>query len=188
MRPGICCLRNTNFSSIDRHSFWCGGQKPFRSAQLSVQRCISQSCSCGALRVGQTGCSRSNITIQPQTILRLGKGVIKARGATTLAGIFFIENVFEELDYPGEFFYNESTGTCLYYNGTGMPPQTDIVVPNLQVLVNISGTQWEPVTDVTHCVKFVLRHTPTWNGMGSPLLAIGRWIDLAPYICKGQRV
>ena len=86
-----------------------------------------------------------------------GKGGNQGARGNNAGGDFFIENVFEELDYPGEFFYNESTGNLfLYYNGTGMPPQNDIVVPNLQVLVNISGTQWEPVKDVTHSgVKFV---------------------------------
>ena len=49
-----------------------------------------------------------------------GKGGNQGARGNNAGGDFFIENVFEELDSPGEFFYNESTGN-LYYNGTGMP-------------------------------------------------------------------
>ena len=72
-----------------------------------------------------------------------------ARGANT-GGDFFVENVFEELDNPGEFFFNESTKLLyLFYNGTGSPPKDlSVVAPQKQVLVNISGSQWNPVRNV----------------------------------------
>jgi len=55
-------------------------------------------------------------------------------------------------DYPGEFFFNQSTGDLyLAYNGTGTPPaDLEIVVPHLQSLINVTGTQWDPVKNVTH--------------------------------------
>lgn len=58
--------------------------------------------------------------------------------------------VFEELDYPGEFFFNQSTGDLyLYHNATGAPsPSSVFVVPQKQVLVNMTGTQWNPVNNV----------------------------------------
>ena len=58
--------------------------------------------------------------------------------------------VFEELDYPGEFFFNRSTKKLYHwYNGTGSPPRDSVfVVPHKQVLVNLSGTQWNPVKNV----------------------------------------
>ena len=51
---------------------------------------------------------------------------------------------------PGEFFHDEKTGKLyLYYNGTGVPPaSTTVVAPQQQVLVNMTGTQWDPVKDV----------------------------------------
>jgi hypothetical protein len=51
----------------------------------------------------------------------------------------------------GEFFHNESTGQLfLFHNGTGPPPATaTVVAPQLQVLVNASGTQRDPVVNLT---------------------------------------
>mmetsp|Transcript_11415 Transcript_11415/g.33840 ORF Transcript_11415/g.33840 Transcript_11415/m.33840 type:complete len:781 (-) Transcript_11415:85-2427(-) len=72
-----------------------------------------------------------------------------ARGENT-GGDFFVENVFEELDSPGEFFFNATTGDLfLFYNGTGAPPPSmDVVAPQLKMLINMTGTQWDPVRDV----------------------------------------
>lgn len=70
-----------------------------------------------------------------------------ARGGNE-GGDFFVENLMEELDHPGEFFFDRRTKKLyFYYNGTGSPPE-DVVVPFVQVLVNVSGTQWNPVTSV----------------------------------------
>jgi len=64
---------------------------------------------------------------------------------------FYIENVFEELDSPNEWFFNSTTQLLyLWYNGTGAPPaKTAYVVTNLKVLLNITGTQASPVKGVT---------------------------------------
>ena len=62
----------------------------------------------------------------------------------------FIENVREELDNPGEFFFDKGTSELfLYYNGTGAPPASStFVVPTKKVLVNQTGTRWNPVKHV----------------------------------------
>merc|ERR1712019_81196 len=54
-------------------------------------------------------------------------------------------------DHPGEIFYDKKTDELfLYYNDTGAPPQDmEVVVPQLRVLVNVSGSQWNPVRNVT---------------------------------------
>lgn len=72
-----------------------------------------------------------------------------ARGENT-GGDFFVENIFEELDNPGEFFFDKAAGKLyLYHNGTGAPSAaTSVVVPQKQILVNVSGTQWDPVKNV----------------------------------------
>ena len=44
-------------------------------------------------------------------------------------GDFFVENVFEELDNPGEFFFDKREGKLyLYHNGTGAPPASTVCV------------------------------------------------------------
>eukprot|EP00051_Salpingoeca_urceolata_P020612 m.311433 g.311433 ORF g.311433 m.311433 type:complete len:168 (+) comp19652_c1_seq9:1753-2256(+) len=62
-----------------------------------------------------------------------------------------VENVFEELDAPMEWFYDEDTGKLYYYhNGTGAPPiDTVFEATKLKVLFNISGTQAAPVNGIT---------------------------------------
>lgn len=72
-----------------------------------------------------------------------------ARGENN-GGDFFIENVMEELDHPGEFFFDKRSGKLyLYHNGTGAPPaDATYVTPQKQVLVNMTGTQWNPVKNM----------------------------------------
>merc|ERR1711957_773307 len=73
-----------------------------------------------------------------------------ARGSNK-GGDFFVQNVMEELDFPGEYFHNRSTGDLfLYYNATGAPPKAmEVVAPALKMLINISGTQWNPVRGIS---------------------------------------
>lgn len=82
---------------------------------------------------------------------RGGNQGARGSGAAGKGGDFFIENVWEELDHPGEFFFNKDTGLLyLVYNGTGKPPDDLLVVaPQLQTLLNISGSQSNPVKDLT---------------------------------------
>jgi len=73
-----------------------------------------------------------------------------ARGSDK-GGDFFIENVMEELDNPGEFFFDKATSKLyLFHNGTGAPPATTtFIAPQIPVLVNISGSQADPVVGFT---------------------------------------
>jgi hypothetical protein len=79
-----------------------------------------------------------------------GKGGNQGARGSNGGGDFFIENVMEELDYPGEFFFDKASSSLyLYYNGTGAPPASmTVVVPQKKQLVNMNGTQWNPVKDV----------------------------------------
>jgi hypothetical protein len=85
-----------------------------------------------------------------------------ARGANT-GGDFFVENVWEELDAAGEFFHDRESGRLyIIFNGTGAEPNIsdrpdglDVVAPQLHVLINASGTRWNPIHNVTiHGIKF----------------------------------
>lgn len=64
---------------------------------------------------------------------------------------FFIENVLDELDAPGEWFFDHDAHKLyLWYNATGAPP-TDgsISVTQLPVLINSTGTQAKPVVGLS---------------------------------------
>lgn len=73
-----------------------------------------------------------------------------ARGENS-GGDFFVQGVLEELDYASEFVLDRKAKKLyLFHNATsGTAPPTDgWIVPNTQVLLNMTGTQWDPVTDV----------------------------------------
>ncbi len=72
---------------------------------------------------------------------------------------FYVENVFEELDAPGEWYLDRTEG-ILYY----LPPEAVdlgvalVEVPVLQQLVQLRGTQDEPAHDLT-LQGFRIAHT-----------------------------
>lgn len=72
-----------------------------------------------------------------------------ARGSDSGAE-FYIENVFEELDSPNEWFYDEKSKMLyLWYNGTGAPPQDTVFeVTNVKTLFSVMGNQQNPVKGV----------------------------------------
>ena len=90
----------------------------------------------------------------------------------------YIENVFEELDAPGEYFYNESTQTLyLWHNDTsGTPPPSDgsLAVTVNRWIVNISGTMAAPVRDVS-LIGLGLRDTASTNMDNHSMPSSGDW-------------
>jgi hypothetical protein len=63
----------------------------------------------------------------------------------------YIHPVFEEFDYPNEFFWDKAEQKLyFYYNGTGAPPaSTTYEVPQQRTLFNLSASRWRPIVDVT---------------------------------------
>ena len=63
---------------------------------------------------------------------------------------YFIENVFEELDSPGEWFLDKRTNILYYYPEPGIDLKTALVeVPCLEHIIHFAGTQAEPVKNIT---------------------------------------
>lgn len=64
---------------------------------------------------------------------------------------WWIENVFEELDSPDEWFYNETTQKLYYwFNSTGPPTgEEELVATKTKVLFNVTGSQKAPIRDFT---------------------------------------
>lgn len=66
---------------------------------------------------------------------------------------FFIENVLDELDFPGEFFYDDVNGQLYLWNNASSsspPPSTGgaVATPQLPIIINATGTQERPVVGV----------------------------------------
>ena len=87
-------------------------------------------------------------------------GFQEARGCA-IGREWFVENIFEELDSPNEWFYDESEQHLyLYPNGT-TPPSSGITT-NLHRLFNIQGTKDDPVYNITF-INVTFTHTePTY--------------------------
>ncbi len=66
------------------------------------------------------------------------------------ASRFFIENVFEELDAPGEWYLDREQGILYYMPEEGVALEEALVeVPVLQHVVEFKGTQQRPVCHIT---------------------------------------
>ena len=73
-------------------------------------------------------------------------GFQEARGRDAGAE-FYIENVLELLDSPREW-YADTTAGKLYYLANGTSAPTEVVVPQIEALISVAGTQDAPVKDV----------------------------------------
>ena len=83
-----------------------------------------------------------------------GRGGFQGARGNNEGGDFFVENVFEEFDYPGEFFFDtHAKKVYLYHNASNnAPPPADgeYVAPQLATLFNVTSTsRWNPVRGVT---------------------------------------
>ena len=72
------------------------------------------------------------------------------RGAAAHRQIRFVENVFEELDAPGEWFLNHKTHTLYFYPPAGLDLSTATVdATRLPSLVEFRGSETQPVKFIT---------------------------------------
>ena len=72
-----------------------------------------------------------------------------ARGSPD-AGDFYVENVLEELDAPGEWFFMRNGTLLVYWNASGPPDSSVVAVSSsIRVLVNATGSQDAPVRNVS---------------------------------------
>ncbi len=72
------------------------------------------------------------------------------RGAAAHRDVRFVENIFEELDAPGEWFLNRQTHTLYFYPPAGLDLKTAVVeATRLRTLVEFRGGQTNPVKWIT---------------------------------------
>ena len=61
-----------------------------------------------------------------------------------------MENILEELDAANEFYFDKQNSYLYFYpNTTSTKPDSTVVVPALDTLISITGSQDEPVVRVT---------------------------------------
>lgn len=82
-----------------------------------------------------------------------------------------VENIFEELDAPGEWFHNQSSNTLFYIPHAGTDLATaSVEVVRLSHLVELQGSEKNPVRHIT-LAGFTYRHTArTFMETKEPLL------------------
>jgi hypothetical protein len=72
---------------------------------------------------------------------------------------FFIENVFEELDTPGEWYVDKEKGILYYFPGEDIVLSSALIeVPVVQQLIQFRGSQYKPVQNITF-EGFRITHT-----------------------------
>lgn len=83
----------------------------------------------------------------------------------------YVENIFEELDAPGEWYLDESTNTIYVYPKKGIElKNSKIEIVRLKNLINIKGNEERPVTYV-HIKGITFTHTKrTFMETREPLL------------------
>eukprot|EP00400_MALV-I_sp_L67-5_P000846 gene846-847_t len=67
-------------------------------------------------------------------------GFQEARGGT-YAGDFFVENVYEELDFPGEWFFDVDRSLLYFYNHVDELPAQEFVAAQLDQLIRIESAE-----------------------------------------------
>ena len=82
-----------------------------------------------------------------------------------------VENIFEELDAPGEWFYDASASVLYYYPVPGEDVRRAVFeTPQLKYLVEIRGTEQNPVRNITLQGVELTHTTRTFMEKYEPLL------------------
>lgn len=103
--------------------------------------------------------------------LAMEGGTQNNRGSSIHPLYRMVENIFEELDAPGEWFHDRKSGMLYYYPQPGTDLARAMVeVVRLRHLIELRGNQEQPVKNVT-LGGFTFRHTArTFMDTREPLL------------------
>ena len=79
-------------------------------------------------------------TILTLLLLLLPGGYQEARGSGIRSNHYFVENIFEELDAPGEWFH-DPVGEKLYFWPNSTKPFEEVVAPVNSAIVRVQGAK-----------------------------------------------
>lgn len=83
----------------------------------------------------------------------------------------FVENIFEELDQPGEWFLDQQQGMLYYYPYPDQNiQQATVEASQLPELIRITGTEIEPIKNITICNIDCIHTSRTFLNTYEPLL------------------
>lgn len=54
---------------------------------------------------------------------------------------YFVQNIFEELDAPGEWYLDKQTGTLYFWPPSALS-ESSVIVPTVQTVVEVNSAQW----------------------------------------------
>ncbi len=81
---------------------------------------------------------------------QLGAKWSSAPAAVNHHSRFFIENVFEELDAPGEWFLDKHSSVLYYYPPTGLDLSASLIeISQHECVIHFAGSQSHPVDNIT---------------------------------------
>lgn len=92
-----------------------------------------------------------NLYASNSTIMFARGGWQEARGSGIRNNHYYVENIFEELDAPGEWFVDVNSSTLYFYpNNTQLNGKStdEFVAPVLQKLVTFEGSKEDPVRHI----------------------------------------
>lgn len=83
----------------------------------------------------------------------------------------FVENIFEELDSPGEWYYDEKIGLLYYYPPEGLDIKTaTFETPRIRHLIEFKGTEAAPVKNIRISGLTLMHTLRTFMENKEPLL------------------
>lgn len=104
--------------------------------------------------------------------LTFGAGGNQGAEGADQAAEWWIDNVFEELDAPNEFYFDQGKSRLYYYlnasDGQTAPP-SEVVVPTLATLIELRGNATDPVRGVAiEGIEFTATRPTYLEPMGIP--------------------
>jgi parallel beta-helix repeat protein len=123
-----------------------------------------------------------NITSYDPNTGSLQVGGKEATSTLTAGDRYWIDNVYEELDSPGEWYLNTQTGTLSYQPPTGFSAKSEVIAPTLGRMLDLEGdaVAKTPVSNLHfsgltfRCTDWALGEGCSGYGMGSDGTIFGK--------------
>ena len=126
----------------------------------------------------------------PNNQVKLEGGWQNNRGGGPNLNIQFVENIFEELDAPGEWFLNSKTHTLYFYPPAGLDLKNAVVeATRLRTLVEFHGDEEHPVKWITlRGLCFARRRARSWTPANRSCVRIGRFIAAGRFSSTARKI